>query len=289
MEKSKMINDDSGATAVSVLISPSHIYVAHCGDSRAVISRGTRVSVFATKDHKTSSKTEKKRIRAAGGFVANGRVQGILAMSRALGDFGLKGNKNKKREEQMVIAKPNVTVIERNDETDEFIALGCDGIFDVMSNSKLTSFIRNQMSKTNDLKKICSNVLDHCLTLGSTDNMSLIIIPLPGCPSKVELKRRKKIGLNQMNRAIRQRRMRKANGNNNANIVRVGSSSKGLGLKNPFILYFLDQWKQNGGNVCKVAKTCGKKWGTLPRAEKQKYVRRYQYHKRKQNKRLTTH
>lgn len=45
---------------------------------------------------------EKERITAAGGWVEFNRVNGHLALSRALGDFMFKKNENKKPEEQIV-------------------------------------------------------------------------------------------------------------------------------------------------------------------------------------------
>jgi len=60
--------DKSGSTAVCVLISPTHLYVANCGDSRAVMCRNGRVS-FSTLDHKPINPAEKERIQNAGGSV----------------------------------------------------------------------------------------------------------------------------------------------------------------------------------------------------------------------------
>lgn len=81
--------DISGSTAVSALISPTHFFFANCGDSRAVLSRGER-AFFSTQDHKPVNPAEKERIQAAGGSVMIQRVNGSLAVSRALGDYQYK-------------------------------------------------------------------------------------------------------------------------------------------------------------------------------------------------------
>lgn len=47
-----------------------------------------------TTDHKPDDPKEKDRIQKAGGIVANGRVNGNLNLSRALGDLEFKENKN---------------------------------------------------------------------------------------------------------------------------------------------------------------------------------------------------
>lgn len=81
--------DISGSTAVACLISPTHLFFANCGDSRAVLSRNGQ-AIFSTKDHKPVNPQERERIQAAGGSVMIQRVNGSLAVSRALGDYQYK-------------------------------------------------------------------------------------------------------------------------------------------------------------------------------------------------------
>ena len=61
------------------------------------------------------------------------RVNGNLALSRALGDFVFKRNAGMGAEEQMVIALPDIEVREINEDW-EFLILACDGIWDVVTN-----------------------------------------------------------------------------------------------------------------------------------------------------------
>ena len=74
---------------------------ANAGDSRAVASVNG-VSIPLSYDHKPMLKEERERILAAGGWVEFNRVNGHLALSRALGDFMFKKNDHKKPEEQIV-------------------------------------------------------------------------------------------------------------------------------------------------------------------------------------------
>lgn len=69
---------------------------------------------------------EKARITAAGGFVDFGRVNGNLALSRAIGDFEFKKSADLPPEQQIVTAFPDVTVHEITDD-DEFLVIACDG------------------------------------------------------------------------------------------------------------------------------------------------------------------
>ena len=70
---------------------------------------------------------EKARIQAAGGFVDFGRVNGNLALSRAIGDFEFKKSAELPPEHQIVTAFPDVEIHEIN-EDDEFLVVACDGM-----------------------------------------------------------------------------------------------------------------------------------------------------------------
>jgi serine/threonine protein phosphatase PrpC len=58
-----------------------------------------------------------------------------------------------------------------------FIILACDGIWDVMTNEQVASFVSKRISNTS-LQDIASQLLDHCLKLETTDNMSIYIIKI---------------------------------------------------------------------------------------------------------------
>lgn len=93
------------------------LYCANAGDARGVLCRGGN-AVRLTYDHKGSDKQEAKRIVDAGGFVMSGRVNGVLAVTRALGDSAMK---------EYVVGAPYTTETELSEE-DEFLILACDGV-----------------------------------------------------------------------------------------------------------------------------------------------------------------
>ncbi|XP_062269862.1 protein phosphatase 1bb isoform X1 [Platichthys flesus] len=173
--------DRSGSTAVCVLLSPTHLYFINCGDSRAVLCRDSKLG-FSTQDHKPCNPREKERIQNAGGSVMIQRVNGSLAVSRALGDYDYKCVDGKGPTEQLVSPEPEVCVLERAPEGDEFVVLACDGIWDVMSNEELCEFVRSRLLVCDDLEKVCNSVVDCCLHKGSRDNMSVVLVCLPGAP-----------------------------------------------------------------------------------------------------------
>lgn len=59
------------------------------GDSRILVG-GSGRPVQLTRDHTPSVGYERQRITMAGGYISRGRVNGILEMTRSLGDIELK-------------------------------------------------------------------------------------------------------------------------------------------------------------------------------------------------------
>ncbi|XP_071455180.1 probable protein phosphatase 2C T23F11.1 [Hetaerina americana] len=169
----------AGSTAVIVIIKDNKLFCGNVGDSRAIASIGGKVEVLSL-DHKPSNDIEMKRIQAAGGWVEYNRVNGNLALSRALGDFMFKKNEKKKPEEQIVTAYPDIEVRELTSDW-EFVLLACDGIWDVMSNEEVVDFVRLRIAVGMDPEDICEELMKRCLApdcqmggLGC-DNMTVML------------------------------------------------------------------------------------------------------------------
>lgn len=176
----EMKDELAGTTAICVLIKDKKIYCGNVGDSRAIASVRGRVQNLSY-DHKPNNETETKRILAAGGWVEYNRVNGNLALSRALGDFVFKKNEKKKAEEQIVTAYPDVDVKELTSDH-EFILLACDGIWDVLSNEEVLDFVRNRIAQQIPPEIICEQLMTRCLApdcqmggLGC-DNMTVVLV-----------------------------------------------------------------------------------------------------------------
>lgn len=86
--------------------------MANAGDSRAVACCKGR-AVPLSFDHKPEDKSELGRIKKAGGFVARGRVNHALNISRSLGDLEFKRNRSLKAHEQMVTSTPDLISCKR--------------------------------------------------------------------------------------------------------------------------------------------------------------------------------
>ena len=191
-----------GSTAVLVLVTPTHIVCSNLGDSRCVLARSSTSapsSVTAhplSRDHKPDLPDEERRILAAGGTVEMGRVDGELAVSRALGDFEHKEmellldyyNMNdpddlepllKHAQRQKVSPVPEIRWFDRQDTTDRFLVLACDGVWDVVENQECVEWIAELLRTTNgDVGMVCERILDMCLQQGSQDNMTIVIVLL---------------------------------------------------------------------------------------------------------------
>lgn len=183
----RVLKDQSGCTAVVVHVTPQTVTCASVGDSRAVLCRGG-AAVCLSMDHKPEQPEEAERIVAGGGFVRDNRVNGELAMSRSMGDFGYKAQKSLPANAQLVIATPRVIAVERAAE-DRFVVLACDGIFDVMSNEELVAFIDERKQGGQENASICEAVCRYCLApinpithqpmrAEGTDNMTIMIVDL---------------------------------------------------------------------------------------------------------------
>lgn len=170
----------SGCTAVCALIRGDDLIVANAGDSRCVLSRGGK-AIALTHDHKPNDPEEFERISRAGGFVADGRVNGSLNLSRALGDLEYKQTAGLSPEEQMVTANPEIKQ-EKLQPEDEFLILACDGIWDVLSNQDAVDFVREQLESGHSPQQAAEQMCDRCLAPDTSgcgkgcDNMSVVIV-----------------------------------------------------------------------------------------------------------------
>ena len=155
----------AGCTACVALVTPTEVFVANAGDTRCVIASKGKAKNLST-DHKPDMIAEKRRIERGGGFVEEGRVNGIIAISRALGDWEYK-NASLKPEENMVSAFPEV-VIETLRPDHDFMIVACDGIWDCMTSQEAVNFVYSlkKRMKTSPSKPATQTDLQKADSLG---------------------------------------------------------------------------------------------------------------------------
>merc|ERR1712129_29020 len=176
------------------------LFVAWCGDSRAVLCRGRR-GVRLSEDHKPNSRAEQARIKAAGGHVMKdawgtwrvGKEEAImlkelqklqqrkhseqkeswlLSTSRSFGDVELK------IPDALVIAEPELRVVDLVPE-DWAVVLACDGVFDTLSDQEVTDAVLQEHSDPVQAAKV---VVQRALSKGSRDNLTAIVLRLGWSP-----------------------------------------------------------------------------------------------------------
>ena len=132
----------AGCTATVALITPEKLYVANAGDSRCIAALHDGSTHALSHDHKPEVEGEKARIEAAGHTVEKARVDGKIAISRAIGDWLFKSEDTLEPHETAITAKPEVIVHERTSELD-FIVLACDGIWDMMRSEEVVAYVKD--------------------------------------------------------------------------------------------------------------------------------------------------
>ncbi|CAK9143756.1 unnamed protein product [Ilex paraguariensis] len=195
----------SGSTATVVLLLDGQILVAFVGDSKALLcseniqsrldAEGTSVTeLYAqelTRDHHPDRADERARIEAAGGFIQKRgvpRVNGILALSRSIGDVYFK--------RYGLIAVPEVLGWLSLTTSDIYLVIASDGIFESLTPQDVCSILGNARTQGNEMAKNSSScsasssladcVVSAALTEGSTDNLSAIVVPLRPAGSSQE-------------------------------------------------------------------------------------------------------
>jgi protein phosphatase 2C family protein 2/3 len=238
-------SDKSGSCALVSVIFDNKIYIANIGDSRAIMSigGGTKVRQL-TADQKPDNIKEFERALKNGSKIylddnddpdrdeskiefikdkaelekmkeikENSKEEKIfrvypsdLAVMRTVGDI-----KAKKKEfggiPGTIINIPEVYIFDINS-SDDFIVMGCDGIFDDLSNQEIvnaawTVFKHRATEKNYDIHELTQEACDLVIKFGlekqTTDNLSCIIIGLEGLEKFLKMNQLKKKVNNNMN------------------------------------------------------------------------------------------
>ncbi|AJU62711.1 Ptc1p [Saccharomyces cerevisiae YJM326] len=137
------------------------LYTANVGDSRIVLFRNGN-SIRLTYDHKASDTLEMQRVEQAGGLIMKSRVNGMLAVTRSLGD---------KFFDSLVVGSPFTTSVEITSE-DKFLILACDGLWDVIDDQDACELIKD-INEPNEAAKV---LVRYALENGTTDNVTVMVV-----------------------------------------------------------------------------------------------------------------
>lgn len=143
------------------------IHNINLGDSRSMIGFTNNKARAISRDHKPELKTEKKYIESKGGSIRNGRVQGILAMSRAVGDKDIS---------EFINDTPNYFTIKLTNRV-KYLLNATDGLFDVLTVNEINAFIINLLKDSAETTEtIVRKLILHAYDKDSHDNISASLI-----------------------------------------------------------------------------------------------------------------
>mmetsp|Transcript_21604 Transcript_21604/g.31432 ORF Transcript_21604/g.31432 Transcript_21604/m.31432 type:complete len:643 (+) Transcript_21604:237-2165(+) len=161
------LND--GSTAVCVILRGLTMTISNVGDSRACLITA-RKGITLTEDHKPSSPTEHRRIASFGGMVTYNtgiaRVAGVLAVSRAFGNYGIRS---------LIRADPDITQRELKSD-DDFLILASDGLWDVFRANEVADICYTLQK--HGVRRIADQLVQLALTRGSMDNITAVVVSL---------------------------------------------------------------------------------------------------------------
>ncbi|XP_003390974.2 PREDICTED: uncharacterized protein LOC100637563 [Amphimedon queenslandica] len=190
-----------GSTVAIIMAMDNVLYSGNLGDSKSVMYRRSDegdtggeppvISVPLTKDHTSASLEERKRIEKSGGFVREGRIMGIMEVSRSIGDGRFKGCG--------LIATPHVSRCELT-ENDLFVVVACDGLWNVFKMDEVAKFILGVVNDESIQKPgeddrliqgtevvsdreyrfevACNRLAVEAVKRGCTDNVTVLIVDI---------------------------------------------------------------------------------------------------------------
>mmetsp|Transcript_13787 Transcript_13787/g.17961 ORF Transcript_13787/g.17961 Transcript_13787/m.17961 type:complete len:362 (-) Transcript_13787:476-1561(-) len=182
--------DESGACLALVSVQGPFVAIANLGDCAAILSDSEGHAIPLTQVHRGTEPAERDRIHEASGFIKKGRVLGILEPSRCLGDIGLKRN------HPGVIsccpylgaavlgnhAPPNgewgfpprhTTTTQANK---EFIIMGTDGLWDVMSYTDAVRIVKDSIEEHGDADQAAQDLVGFAISRHSTDDITALVL-----------------------------------------------------------------------------------------------------------------
>ncbi|XP_054808397.1 probable protein phosphatase 2C 49 isoform X2 [Prosopis cineraria] len=167
----RSVSSSSGTTALTALIFGRLLMVTNVGDCRAVLCRKGE-AIDMSQDHRPIYPSERRRVEESGGYIDDGYLNGLLSVTRALGDWDMKLPRGSPTP---LIAEPEFRRVVLT-EDDEFLIIGCDGIWDVMSSQHAVSLVRRSLRRHDDPEKGARDLVMEALRLNAFDNLTVVVV-----------------------------------------------------------------------------------------------------------------
>jgi len=172
----------TGTTVLIGLILGNTLYVANVGDSGLVLYRKGN-TLRLTNAHTPKTPSEKARVEKAGGIIYNQRLGHPawnaklinIAVTRAFGDVYFKANQFTSGKPSGMIAEPEIVKVNLTCD-DEFILMGSDGFWDVVTPKEASEYVLSNSSK--DPSQICKELTEYAIKKSAIDNTTVLLVKL---------------------------------------------------------------------------------------------------------------
>lgn len=176
--KSENDIDGSGTTALFVLAAGSRLFVAHVGDSVAIMSEKGKAKTLC-EPHKPDSAKERRRIEEAGGAVVGSRIYGTLGVSRSFGDYHFKASRTNNKmnfARDVVSSVPDVIEVKVS-ALQEFLVITSDGLTSVMTPQIIVNFIKDRLVLHSNVQLAAEELVKKAtVDYRCADNVSVVIL-----------------------------------------------------------------------------------------------------------------
>ncbi|KAF2076159.1 hypothetical protein CYY_002512 [Polysphondylium violaceum] len=164
LEYAEREDKKAGTTVATVVLSRDHFIVSNLGDTEVVVSRNGVASALSTV-HTPKNESERQRIESAGGSIIHYgtlRVNGVLSVSRSIGDKNLK---------EYIIPDPDSLIV-NIDKSTQFLIMATDGLWELFTHQEIVDYIITGNFKPQSLPSTASSDL---LNSGSFNNLESLI------------------------------------------------------------------------------------------------------------------
>lgn len=176
---------DAGSTLAIVLVVGTDLVVANVGDSEVVLNRSGTPLVLTTIHNMRKNEAEEDRVRTVGGRVHHKRLGHprynpaffSIAVTRSIGDLFFKTGAFTDGKASGLIAEADTCKVALTS-ADRFVIVGCDGLWDVMSYQQAIDFAEEALAEGLACQAVSEALVNHALRMGSTDNITALVITL---------------------------------------------------------------------------------------------------------------
>lgn len=192
MARARELMDGTTAAVALVDRAGRRCLVGNIGDSEIILGSrgdaGPNVKVLTEVHHLKRSPAEVERVTAAGGRIWRGRLGHpkispqvlSLSVSRAIGDLFFKEDKYTDGVQSGLTAEAYIATVDicAEDAKDEFLVIGCDGLWDTVKYDEAAGFVLERLQLNEDPQSISEGLVARAREAGSSDNITVMVVVL---------------------------------------------------------------------------------------------------------------